>query len=138
MDLRKLLKMLQVATLHLDPAQAEKIVPCEKVEPHIQACVLNYTKLANTFNIDESLKDDLDDCECKKCFEYLKAEEVIESRHVVSVDTRGLKWVCLSELSRKGKKYQLPDNPQVMFDGLLEGLEEYIQMLMRSAADETV
>ena len=64
--------------------------------------MLNYAEPAKTFNMDESLQDDLDKCECKKCFKYLKPEEIMEFGHVVSADPRGLKWAWLSKLSRKG------------------------------------
>ena len=87
MEMRDVLKMPQVVTQHPDPAQAEKITLCENFQPQIHLYLLNYTKLAKTFNIKESLKDTLEKCDCKTCFKYLKPEEIMDSAHVVSADT---------------------------------------------------
>ena len=72
-NLRKVLKMPHLVMPHLHPAPAEKIIMCERFQPQKQTDLLNYTKLAKTFDIEESLDDDLENCECKKMLQVPEA-----------------------------------------------------------------
>ena len=68
---------------------------------------MNYTKLAKTFNIKKRLRDTLQKCERNTSFNFQKAEEIMDSGHVVSTVTVGLKGAWLNELSWKAKKFRL-------------------------------
>ena len=124
--LRNVLRDPATYSKHPHPEVAAAIMVVDKFQPQIQAFLCNFANAARDLDIDFALKDEFHDCGCKNALLNATASDFNSDGHVLTIDTRRLKWPYLKSLVVKGKKFRLEADRDTVLHDLKTSLSEYV------------
>ena len=99
---------------------------CDAFHPQIQAILCNYAAAARELNISEAAGDSLENCECRGAL--WKPDDACFSKdgHLLTIDTRKLRWPYLRKIVERGKKFRLQCDMDTVFAELRHLLDCYV------------
>ena len=99
---------------------------CDAYHPQIQAILCNYAAAARELNISEAAGDSLENCECRGAL--WKPDDACFSKdgHLLTIDTRKLRWPYLRKIVERGKKFRLESDMDTVFAELRHSLDCYV------------
>ena len=106
------------------PARA--VMVCDAYHPQIQAILCNYAAAARKLNISEAAGDRLENCECRGAL--WKPDDACFNKdgHLLTIDTRKLRWPYLRKIVERGKKFRLQCDMDTVFAELRHSLDCYV------------
>ena len=108
----------------------------ESFQPQVQAHLFDGTHFAKEVDIHVPPQHEMENCPCKSAMRTLAPEHLTADGHMANVNGARLRWPALHMLSRKGKKFGVPVNRQIIFAELDEGLEAYVHYEYEQSAVE--
>jgi len=134
--LRNVLRDPDVYTKHPHPEEAAAIMVADRFTPQIQAYLCNYAAVAKELDIESAFHDNLQNCQCRKAMWKPNAEDFNGDGHVLTIDSRNLRWPFLRSLVVKGKKFRLETDMDSVFGDLATSLENYVQWYSKKCPDQ--
>lgn len=113
--LRNVLRDPEVYTLHPQPELAAAIMVMDHFNPQLQAYLCNFAVAARELDLEKALQDDLSNCRCRSAMWKLLPDDLNQQGHLLTVDSRNLKWPQLKFLVTKGKKFRLEADTDTVF-----------------------
>ncbi len=123
--LANVLRSPEVYSKHPEPEAAAAIMVVNKFRPQIQALLCNYAAAARELNLSEALQDELQDCECRNAL-FKPDDTMMHEGHVLTIETRNLRWPYLRSIAQRGKKFRLESDIDTVFVDLRHSLDSYV------------
>jgi hypothetical protein len=136
LDLRGVLRMPAIYSLHPNPPTAAAIMVSDHFSPQVQSLLFNYTAVSRDIDIQAALQDTLDDRRCRTTLLPLHIDDLSPEGHVCTFDLSRLRWPYLQPFAAKGKKYRLPARSQVVEEELQEGLNQYLTWALKRVKEQ--
>ena len=115
-----------VYTKPSEPDVAAAIMVCDAFQPQIQAILCNYAAAARELNISEAAGDSLATCECRGALWKPDDACLNTDGHLLTIDTRKLRWPYLKKIVERGKKFRLESDMNTVFAELRHSLDCYV------------
>ena len=136
--LRNVLRDPEVYSKHPQPEVAAAIMVVDRFSPQIQAYLCNFAAAARELDLDKALHDNLSNCCCRSTMWKLLPDDLNPEGHLLTIDSRNLKWPQLKSIVTKGKKFRLEaDSDSVLVD-LRRTLDDYCVWYCRKYGDSSV